>query len=129
MTAPTTSPAAQRYLAEVAGELADLPVEERADLLEDLGLHLAALDAEDDAWPVGVRLGTPAAYAAELRAAAGLPPRAAPARPHRRPADGVVRVVRAVAASRAAARCGPSCRSCSRRGGCCAATSSSGSRR
>ncbi|HWG94036.1 MAG TPA: hypothetical protein VNU66_07435 [Mycobacteriales bacterium] len=81
MTAPTTSPAAQRYLAEVAGELADLPVEERADLLEDLALHLAALDAEGDVRPVGVRLGTPAAYAAELRAAAGLPP--APPRPVR----------------------------------------------
>jgi hypothetical protein len=77
MTAPTTTPAAQQYLAAVADELADLPVEERADLLEDLAAHLAALDAEEPSAPVALRLGTPSAYAAELRAAAGLPPREA----------------------------------------------------
>jgi hypothetical protein len=80
MTAPTTnlagSPAARAYLDTVARELADLPVEERADLLEDLSLHLAALDLEDDDRPYDARLGSPVDYAAELRQAAGLPSRA-----------------------------------------------------
>ena len=76
MTAPVTTPEAQRYLAAVDGELSDLPVEERAELLEDLSLHLTALDEETgDARPLEVRLGTPVAYAAELRLAAGLPAR------------------------------------------------------
>jgi hypothetical protein len=56
-------------------ELADLPAEDRSALLEDLALHLDALAAEDDDRPLPVRLGQPAAYAADLRAAAGLPAR------------------------------------------------------
>jgi hypothetical protein len=66
---------AQDYLAAVEHELADLPAEDRSALLEDLALHLEALGAEDDDRPLAVRLGSPAAYAADLRAAAGLPPR------------------------------------------------------
>jgi hypothetical protein len=68
---------AQDYLAAVELELADLPADDRSALLEDLALHLDALTAEDDDRPLHVRLGTPAAYAADLRAAAGLPARAA----------------------------------------------------
>ena len=78
MSAPTVPPRtgqATDYLAAVERELADLPAEERSALLEDLGSHLEALTAEDDDRPVAVRLGAPAAYAAELRAAAGLPAR------------------------------------------------------
>ena len=78
MTAPTLprrTGEATDYLAAVERELADLPADERSALLEDLALHLQALAAEDDDRPVLVRLGPPAAYAAELRAAAGLPPR------------------------------------------------------
>lgn len=75
MTAPTTTAHAQQYLEAVARELADLPVEERTDLLEDLAMHLAALDQEDDDRPYAVRLGRPSEYAAELRSAAGLPER------------------------------------------------------
>ncbi|MDT7572862.1 MAG: hypothetical protein QOE05_3036 [Actinomycetota bacterium] len=75
MTAPTTTPAAEQYLADVEHELADLPADERAELLEDLGLHLAALEEEADERPLAARLGSPADYAAELRVAAGLPPR------------------------------------------------------
>lgn len=78
MTAATGSPAttgSQEYLASVERELADLPAEDRSALLEDLALHLDALGAEDDDRPLAVRLGSPAAYAADLRAAAGLPPR------------------------------------------------------
>ncbi|MGY2078898.1 HAAS signaling domain-containing protein [Modestobacter sp. SYSU DS0657] len=66
---------AQNYLVAVECELSDLPPEERGDLLEDLEQHLASLIEEDDDRPLDVRLGSPVAYAAELRAAAGLPPR------------------------------------------------------
>jgi hypothetical protein len=78
MSAPAVSAAArqaQDYLAAVESELADLPAEDRSALMEDLALHLEALTAEDDDRPLAVRLGPPAAYAADLRAAAGLPAR------------------------------------------------------
>ncbi|MGY1856399.1 HAAS signaling domain-containing protein [Modestobacter sp. SYSU DS0290] len=78
MTAPTAPDLArqvQNYLVAVECELSDLPAEERGDLLEDLETHLASLAEEDDDRPIDVRLGSPVAYAAELRAAAGLPPR------------------------------------------------------
>jgi hypothetical protein len=84
MTAATGSAVTrqtQDYLAAVEHELADLPAEDRSALLEDLALHLEALAAEGDDRPVAVRLGPPAAYAADLRAAAGLPPRHSGARP------------------------------------------------
>lgn len=71
----TVTRQAQDYLAAVEHALADLPAEDRSALLEDLALHLDALAAEDDDRPVAVRLGPPAEYAADLRAAAGLPPR------------------------------------------------------
>jgi hypothetical protein len=83
MSAPALSPAvrqAQDYLAAVEHELADLPVDDRSALLEDLALHLGALAAEDDDRPIAVRLGPAAAYAADLRAAAGLPARGSGAR-------------------------------------------------
>jgi hypothetical protein len=86
------SPQAAAYLDAVAAELADLPVDERADLLEDLSLHLAALSEDGDDRPPVVRLGRPAEYAAELRLAAGLPPRSAAGRaPLLRPAADLAR--------------------------------------
>jgi hypothetical protein len=69
---------AQDYLAAVEHELADLSAEDRSALMEDLALHLDALSAEDDVRPLVVRLGPAAAYAADLRAAAGLPARGGP---------------------------------------------------
>ena len=78
MSAPTATDAvgqAQAYLAAVEAELADLPVEDRTALREDLALHLEAMAAEDDDRPLAVRLGDPVAYAADLRSAAGLPAR------------------------------------------------------
>jgi hypothetical protein len=84
MTAPALSSRArqaQDYLAAVEHELADLPAEDRSALLEDLALHLEALADEDDDRPIAVRLGAPATYATDLRAAAGLPARGAVARP------------------------------------------------
>ena len=75
MTAPVTSPAAQEFLTAVEHELADLPADERAELLEDLEQHLLAVEADGDERSLTTRLGTAADYAAELRVAAGLPPR------------------------------------------------------
>ena len=64
---------AARYVDGVAAQLADLPDEDRADLLDELAAHVDELVAEGDT-PLAVRLGSPAEYAAELRASAGLPP-------------------------------------------------------
>ena len=72
---PTAVRQSQDYLAAVEHELADLPVDDRSALLEDLALHLDALAAEEDDRPIAVRLGPADAYAADLRSAAGLPPR------------------------------------------------------
>jgi len=78
MSAPAVTPTqASDYLAAVEQELTDLPAEDRSALMEDLALHLEAMASEDDDRPLAVRLGAPAVYAADLRAAAGLPPRAA----------------------------------------------------
>ncbi|WP_238012644.1 hypothetical protein KZZ52_55710 [Dactylosporangium sp. AC04546] len=67
------------YLERVSAALADLPAEVRDDLLEDLPAHFAEVLAEQGGSLVD-RLGPPAAYAAELRAAAGLEPVAAAAK-------------------------------------------------
>ena len=66
---------AEDYLTAVGRRLDDLPADERSALLEDLALHLEAVRAEDDDRSIETRLGPADAYAAELRAAAGLPPR------------------------------------------------------
>ncbi|MEV4509386.1 hypothetical protein AB0K00_10555 [Dactylosporangium sp. NPDC049525] len=59
------------YYERVAAALADLPPEARDELLEDLPAHFAEVIAEQGG-PLVDRLGPPATYAAELRAAAGL---------------------------------------------------------
>jgi len=64
------------YLAAVREELSDLAPSERDDLLEDLSAHLTEVAAEDPT-PLRERLGPPAGYAAELRAATGPAGRAA----------------------------------------------------
>ncbi|WKU04217.1 hypothetical protein [Micromonospora sp. HUAS LYJ1] len=58
------------YVERVRAALADLPPQVREELTEDLPEHLAEVAAETDGSLVD-RLGTPEAYAAELRAAAG----------------------------------------------------------
>nr|WP_306416123.1 hypothetical protein [Micromonospora okii] len=58
------------YTARVRAALADLPPTVRDELTEDLPEHLAEVAAEGDG-PLADRLGTPEAYAAELRVAAG----------------------------------------------------------
>ncbi|GAA1507747.1 hypothetical protein GCM10009827_022400 [Dactylosporangium maewongense] len=59
------------YYERVAAALADLPAETRDELLEDLPAHFAEV-LEEQGGPLVDRLGPPATYAAELRAAAGL---------------------------------------------------------
>jgi hypothetical protein len=61
-----------RYATAVRAAFADLPGPERELLLEDLEDHLAEVTAEAGG-PLSERLGRPEAYAAELRASAGLP--------------------------------------------------------
>jgi HAAS domain-containing protein len=60
-----------RYVDGVRAALADLPPDAREDLLEDLADHLAEVAAEGEG-TLEERLGPPTAYAAELRASAGL---------------------------------------------------------
>ncbi|HEU4423286.1 MAG TPA: hypothetical protein VFR67_12200 [Pilimelia sp.] len=60
-----------RYVDGVRAALADLPAPVREELLEDLADHLAEVAAEADG-TLEERLGPPAAYAAELRATAGV---------------------------------------------------------
>jgi hypothetical protein len=75
VTSATLPEAAAAYLAGLERELADIPPDERADLLEEVEASL--IEAGED--PVA-RLGTPARFAAELRASAGLPPAPPPPR-------------------------------------------------
>ncbi|WP_053207005.1 HAAS signaling domain-containing protein [Jiangella muralis] len=76
-TRATAHPAVATYVAAVRDELGDLPADELAEIAEDVRDHLDDVAAEyGDDVTIGVlidRLGAPAAYAAELRAAAGLP--------------------------------------------------------
>jgi hypothetical protein len=61
----------EAYLVAVRDELADLRPEERDDLLAEVEASLHDSAEESDA-PIAARLGPPADFAAELRAAAGL---------------------------------------------------------
>ena len=105
MTTATTTTEAQAFLAAVGRELDDLPDEERAGLLEDLSSHLSELSGQPEEVPLGIRLGPPAEYAAELRSAAGLPPRpqggSAPPRLRRSLSDVLARSAAAGLATRA----------------------------
>jgi hypothetical protein len=61
-----------RYAAAVRAAFADLPAPDREALLEDIEDHLVEVAAEPGG-PLEERLGPPEAYAAELRAWAGVP--------------------------------------------------------
>jgi hypothetical protein len=69
-----------RYATAVRAAFADLPGPDRELLLEDLEDHLQEVAAEAGG-PLSERLGRPEAYAAELRASAGLPAPGAGPRP------------------------------------------------
>ncbi|MDE9364835.1 hypothetical protein PZ938_04395 [Luteipulveratus sp. YIM 133132] len=74
MSTVVDTDAATAYRERVGAALADLPAEERDDLLEDVAEHLAELSVElgdPSAAVLEQRLGTPEQYAAELRTAAG----------------------------------------------------------
>jgi hypothetical protein len=64
----------QAYVRAVRAWLGDLPADEVEDLTAGMEADLAERAAESGG-PLGGLLGQPEAYAAELRAAAGLPPR------------------------------------------------------
>jgi hypothetical protein len=74
MTSATTARQAEvgEYAAAVRAALADVPADRSAELLEDLEEHLAEVAADGEE-SLESRLGPPAAYARELRTAAGLP--------------------------------------------------------
>jgi len=64
----TLSPSQAAYLARVAEGLADLPAEDREEVVQDLEAHLAELGDEE----VEATLGTPEAFVFEFRQSAGL---------------------------------------------------------
>ena len=66
------------YVEQVRAALADLPAEDVDDLTIGMEADLGELMAEPGG-DLRARLGDPDAYAVELRSAAGLPPRSAPA--------------------------------------------------
>jgi hypothetical protein len=82
MTTIALTPEADAFLARVREELADLPPDERDELLEDIESHLAEITGEGDV-PLAVRLGSAEDFALELRHSAGLPPRAEATAPSR----------------------------------------------
>jgi uncharacterized membrane protein len=60
------------YLAQLRAELEDLAADERDDLLAEVEASL--LESAGDE-PLAAQFGPPAAFAADLRASAGLPPK------------------------------------------------------
>lgn len=95
----------QRYLAQVAARLADLPADERDELLDELRQHLRDVAEEGDG-DVEAQLGPADVFAAELRASAGLDeaPSSATVRLHRRLRAADHRAVAAVRARLAQVR-------------------------
>lgn len=79
MSTTTTDPRldqrATDYLDAVRAHLADLPTDERDDLIDDLEAHVHEVASATDG-PLDDALGPPATFAAELRASAGLAPAA-----------------------------------------------------
>jgi hypothetical protein len=71
MTTASIPSDVERYLEAVRAALADLPTVERDDLIAEVEASLLE-SAEDEIGPIEARLGPPEAFAAELRAAAGL---------------------------------------------------------
>jgi len=81
MTSATAPANVEAYLAELRAELADLAADERDDLLAEVEASL--LESAGDE-PLAAQFGPPAAFAADLRASAGLPPKPS-AKPAREP--------------------------------------------
>ena len=83
--ADAVAPEVRQFLAAVRDRLADLDPDEQREILDGLEADLTDLVAERG----GGALGDPAAYAHELRSAAGLAPEGAAARRRTSLADGV----------------------------------------
>lgn len=77
-TLKTPPPDVLEYLQAVRATLADLPPEERDELMVDVETALLEA-AEESERPLASRLGPPEEFAADLRAAAGLQDRPSPA--------------------------------------------------
>jgi hypothetical protein len=71
MTVASISQDVSSFLADVRAELADLSPEERDDLMAEVEASVIE-SASDSPIPIAERLGQPAQFASELRAAAGL---------------------------------------------------------
>ncbi|QUQ71458.1 hypothetical protein JJ691_92450 [Kutzneria sp. CA-103260] len=71
----------ERFLTRMRAALSDLPPAEVDELLEDTEEHVRELAREHGDDQLELRLGTPEAYAAELRSAAGYPPPPEPEQP------------------------------------------------
>lgn len=107
MSSTTTErPDVEAYLAAVRRELADLRANERDELLADVEASLLDAAEESDA-PIAARLGPPADFAAELRAAAGLASHESVRSPKRPLLATVWRSERAVALRRALVELAP----------------------
>ena len=72
-TAMHTGTEVADYIAAVRTHLGDLPADEREEVLDDLEAHLTEVAAESGT-SLAQQLGSPDAYAAELRASAGYEP-------------------------------------------------------
>ena len=70
-----------RFLTRMRAALSDLPPAEVDELLEDTEEHVRELAGEHGEDQLELRLGSPEAYAAELRSAAGYPPPPEPEAP------------------------------------------------
>lgn len=70
-----------RFLIRMRAALSDLPPAEVDELLEDTEEHVRELAVEHGEDQLELRLGSPEAYAAELRSAAGYPPPPKPEEP------------------------------------------------
>ncbi|HEY1419548.1 MAG TPA: hypothetical protein VGG90_02430 [Candidatus Dormibacteraeota bacterium] len=99
---PDSNPAndVASYSEAVRAALASLPEKERESLLEDLESHLAEVASESDV-PLQERLGTPEAYAAELRLAFGAPSETGETKRRGRMRDRPLALVRAATGTRA----------------------------
>lgn len=82
------------FVHSVRTELADLPALTADDLVDGLRADLSAL-VDDSGLPLHRVVSTPARYAAELRAAAGLPPPSGSERPRRSALSALLAVWRA----------------------------------
>jgi hypothetical protein len=95
----TDRPDVEAYLAAVRDELGDLRPNERDDLLAEVEASLLDAAEESDA-PIAARLGPPADFAAELRAAAGLATTTPPTPRKKNPFAGARRSARTPALKR-----------------------------